>query len=159
MAGEIAQTGHGVEVAVEIVGAAPAAFTIVGQLVTDQSPGPQARPAEESTPHNVDIDEYVPAGRLMREDMTIEVNYDDTGDTHGESTGFYGLLHAGTKHGLRFRGPGGSAGVNELIMSGFTTNVDQSNPVREGIRSETVTFRPSGLMIMDGTVITGTISP
>lgn len=149
-------SGHGALLAMEKdPGGSPGVFTTVAELNSDLGVGAN-RPETEATPHNDTIDSWV-FGVLRREPWSFTVNFLFDDDTHDHLTGLQKLLYDGTTFGMRFRGPGSTGPTDEIIVSGQVTNMMQTNPVREGIRTAEVTFRPSGLMSVDGVAI-GTVA-
>lgn len=149
----VPQAGHGALIAVEYDAAgAQGVFTTVAQLNGDIVWPALTRPKTDITPHQANIG-YSVRGVMMTEDLTFSVNYMFDDDTHNFEAGLYGLMVTGETFGIRLRGPGGSAGVDEWIMSGGLTNITQTAPVREGVRSADITFAPSGPFIIDGEVV------
>lgn len=150
----LATTGHGATIAYEQdpVGA-QGTFTVVAELADDLTWGYTVG-VTEVTAHNHTIDYHVPDGRKMRDQISFTVNYVFDNATHEPSTtGLQFLFLQGTETGFRLRGPGGSAGSDEWICSGFVTGFVQTNPVREGVRSAEVTLQLSGPQIVDGVAV------
>lgn len=130
----------------------PGVFTTVAEIVGDlKFPDLNTRETE-CTPHNDNIDSYRP-GVLSRANSTFDVNWVFNNSTHDHLTGMLSCVIDRKLRGFRFRGPGGTSGSNEWICSGYVTNMTNQNPARTGIRTSTVTIRPSGLMKIDGVVI------
>lgn len=150
----LAKTGHGSTVAFEPdPSSAQGTFSVIAEQNGDLTWG-TTRGVTEVTAHNHTIDYHVPDGRLMRDTVTVPVNWVFDNATHASgATSLRGLHHAGTETGFRFRGPGGSAGSDEWICSGYVIGVVQTNPVREGVRSAEITIQLSGPMIVDGVTV------
>jgi len=145
---ELAQPGHGVSIDFEMdpVGA-PGVFTAIPELGDDINWPEFDVPEANVTAHNDNIDSWV-QGVLMRGPFTFGLNY-VAGNTVHEALRDAPLN--GLKHGFRTRGPSGSAGVDEIIASGFVKTFGPiTHPVREGVRKATVAVRLSGPMIVDG---------
>lgn len=145
-----AVSGHGATIAMELDPvAAQGVYTVIAELNGDiQEPGLN-RPWTETTPHQDTIDSGV-TGRLGRDPLTFTVNwiFDDTSHVALRDAIIENLFT-----GFRIRGPGGSAGVDEILASGFVTNISVTNPVREGARSGEVTVQLSKAQIVDGVVV------
>lgn len=148
---EAALRGHGLELAVEASPPVGGTFVVLGELMDLTFPEFQ-RETTETTAHNDVIDSYTPSV-FRRSEIVGEFNYLLTDATHDAATGLQALVISCELFGLRIRGPGGSAGVDETIMSGYVTAFRQVSPVRNGQRTATFTFRPSGDMKIDGTII------
>ena len=145
--------GHGALIAMEVDGDAAGTFTTVGELNGDINMGALTRPETEVTTHQDTIDQWI-QGRLGRDAITWSVNFIFDDETHDHLTGLRKRIIDGDIFGLRVRGPNGTTDTDEIIVSGFLTNVGLStNPVREGARTADVTFRPSKQMKIDGVLI------
>lgn len=148
--------GHGATIGMELDPAlTPGSFTVVAELNGDIKKPSLNRPATEATPHQDTIDSHV-TGRLGRSELSFSVNYIFDDSTHDHLTGLQKMIIDNTEFGLYLRGPGGAANTDEWLMSGFLTNFEETDPVREGVRTAQVTFRPSGPMKIDGVLI-GTV--
>lgn len=146
--------GHGALIAIEKdPTGAQGTFTTLGGLSSDiQEPG-VTRPETEITPHNADIDYWLPGVR-KREAVTFTVNFDYEDATHDHLTGLKAKANSGDTFGIRFRGPGwDTEGENDFIASGFITSMTITNPVMEGARTADVTMRLSGPMIDNGVTV------
>lgn len=145
----MAERGHGITLAYEAdpVGAA-GVFTTIGEFVGDL-PIEFTRTETETTVHNENIDMYV-TGVLRRNTWAIMVNYEHGNATH---TGLRDHILNGTPFGLRWRGPEITDSTDEIIVSGELTSWKRTTPVREGVQAGEGTFRPSGLMKVDGDII------
>lgn len=145
-----AVAGHGATIAMELdpVGA-QGTFTTIAELNGDINEPGLTRPWTETTPHQDTIDSGV-TGRLGREPLTFSVNYifDDT--TH---VALRDAIIENLFTGFRIRGPGGSANNDEIVASGFVTNISVTNPVREGARSAEVTVQLSKAQKVDGVIV------
>lgn len=143
----IAVAGHGATIAMELdpTGAA-GVFTTIAELNGDLTGLGLSRPETDVTPHQDDIDSWV-TGVLMREPWTFSVNYVYADTTHDA---LRTAILDKTRHGFRFRGPGGTTDTDEIIASGEVTSWNETNPVREGARTAEVTLRMSKAMIIDG---------
>lgn len=149
----LAQAGHGATIAIELdPSGAPGDFTVVAELNGDITFPELMRPETETTPHQDTIDSWV-FGRLGRGPLTWGVNYIFDNTTHSFASGLYKHLVNNTRFGVRLRGPSGTAGSDEWIMSGNLTNMTQVAPVREGARTAEITYRPSKAMIIDGAAV------
>lgn len=147
-----AVSGHGARIAIELDILTPAVFTDIAELNGDiQFPGLN-RPWTETTPHQDTIDSGV-TGRLGREPLTFSVNYIFDDSTHDHLTGLQAKIIDNEFFGIRLRGPNGSADTDEIIASGFVTNITHMSPVREGARSAQVTIQLSKRMKIDGVFV------
>lgn len=145
---ELAEAGHGASIDFELdpVGS-PGVFTAVPELGDDINWPNFSVPETNVTAHNDNIDSWI-QGVLMRDQFTFGVNY-VAGNTVHEALRDAPLN--ALKHGFRLRGPAGSAGVDEIIASGFVQTFGPiTHPVREGARKAQVAVRLSGPMIVDG---------
>ena len=145
MAAPVAGHGTLVYTTLDPVGS-PSTYTLVAKVIGDvMSPGLQ-RPSDEVTGHEDDIDSYV-TGRLARDEISFELAYMYDHTSH---SGIQALLLTPADCGLKIVGPEGSAGVDEIIVSGRWTAFKWTSPAKQGVRGATATFRPSGPMIIDG---------
>lgn len=144
--------GHGASLAVELdpVGS-QGTFTVVGELA-DVKPPTLMRTATETTIHNENIDSQI-TGVLRRDPMTFTINFIHDNTTHDHTAGIMKLLIDNTVAGWRYRGPGGTAGDDEWIMSGQIESFDRTVPAREGVQTADVSVRLSGPMIIDAVTI------
>lgn len=150
-----AQAGHGTIIAMELNPvSSPGVFTDIAELNGDINWPGLTRPEDEVTPHNLDIDFWV-FGRLGREAFSFSVNFVFDNNTHDHETGLIAMMVSNTTVGLRVRGPGGGANVDEWIGSGKFTGFNETSPVRQGARTADVTFRFSGPMKIDGVIVDG----
>ena len=153
-----AVSGHGVTLGYEQdPSGAAGTFTTVAELQGDISWPELMRESDEATPHNDDIDSYVFSGRLSRGTFDFDVYFVHDDATHDFSTGLPKLQVDGTTFGIRLRGPGGTDDTDEWIMSGQIESFQPTAPSPTGARAASFTFRPSGKMKVDGSVI-GTTS-
>lgn len=152
-----AEAGHGALLWIEKVGAGTGVFSVIGGLIADIKEPGVTRPESDITPHNADIDVWLPGVR-QRESVTFGVAYDYTDETHDEATGLKAYANSGATFGIRFTGPGWTSGSdNTFVASGFITAFSVNNPVKEGPRMADVTMRLSGPYIDNGVVV-GTIA-
>ncbi len=152
--GDLAQSSHGIEVAMELdVSGSAGSFTAIAELLDFEWPE-VSRPTTEVTAHADLIDYYV-VGRLMRGPITFDVNFKYDNVTHEEATGgLYKKIFDAELTGYRLRGPEGTDDLDEWILSGFVTNIGgRTGAVREGSIGASITIQPSGPMIIDGAVI------
>lgn len=149
--------GHGATIAAELDPSIPGVFTTIAELNGDvQFPG-LSRPETDATPHQDTIDSWV-MGVPVRSPLTFTVNWIFDDPTHDHLTGMIAMFTDAKRRGWRVRGPHGSAGSDEWIMSGQVQNVGPiQNPVRTGVRTASCTVRMSGPMIIDGVAYTGGI--
>jgi hypothetical protein len=145
-----ARPGHGAILAVELSPLTPGVFTAIAELLEVKHPD-LTRPETETTPHNEGIDSYQ-LGVLNRSPLTATVNFIYNNNTHDHLTGLYSMIRDNLRRGWRLRGPEGSAGTDEWIMSGQVQNVSRTTPARSGQITADVTIRMSGAMILSGTV-------
>lgn len=141
------EAGHGTLIAVQLTPGG--AFTNIAELGQDIKWPALSRGEVETTSHQNRIDRWN-LGVMRRGPLTFGVNYIFDNNTHGFSTGLYGMIEDNLLRGFRLRGPTGTTGVDEWIASGQVQNIEQTAPVREGVRSCDVTVRLSGPMIIDG---------
>lgn len=148
-----AQAGHGALIAIELdPTGSPGTFTTVAELNGDITWPALTRPKSDVTAHQHQIGHNV-RGVMMTEDLTWSINYIFDNSTHSFSTGLYKHMVDNATFGVRLRGPGGTVGTDEWIMSGGLTNITQTSPVREGARTADITFAPSGPFIIDAAVV------
>jgi hypothetical protein len=124
-------------------------FTVIAELNGDINEPGLNRPWTETTPHQDTIDSGV-TGRLGREPLTFSINYIFDDSTH---VALRDAIIDNTFTGFRIRGPGGTPNSDEIIASGFVTNLSVTNPVREGARSAEVTVQLSKAQKVDGTIV------
>lgn len=142
--------GHGATIAMELdPQGAPGVFTTIAELNGDINEPGLSRPWTETTPHQDTIDSGV-TGRLGREPLTFSVNWIFNDTTH---VALRDAIIDNQFTGFRILGPGGSAGSDEIIASGFVTNIGVTNPVREGARSGEITVQLSKAQKVDGTIV------
>lgn len=141
--------GHGALIYITVDPESGGTFTVVPGLNTDLNLKVGAR-AWENTPHNAVNYDTHERGQLLRPAMPFSVNYDAANAVHQALDGF---AFSGETFGLRFVGAGGSAGVDEIIESGFITDRDAPNTPREGQRMVTYTFQGSGDYLVDGVLV------
>jgi hypothetical protein len=145
-----ATPGHGALFAMEVdPEGAPGTFTTISELIGDVNVSLN-RTTTEVTPHNATMDHYVASAVMRREPWDLSVNYVPGDSTHAA---LIAHVHGNTLFGVRFRGPGSSGPSDEWIASGYATSANQMNPVREGARTLEISFRPTGDMKIDGTLI------
>ena len=146
----VAQSGHGMSIAVNSI-ASPLIFTEVASVQNDITLG-ISRGETEITPHSARIDHWVVDGRMMRDEIPMNVTY-----VVGEAT--HDLLAEaafnGTVLGYRFRGPGVTDATDEWIVSGAIKAFKRTNPARTGAQTADFTLRPSGPMWWQGELIDG----
>lgn len=141
-------SGHGYEVAVEAdpVGQ-PDQYTPVGGLSSDVVHN-WTREFFETMSHNVGVDGGVVSNLIKRADMALENNYIPGDPVHD------GIIRNHFKNNTEFktrlRGPGGSAGVDEVIHSGKVISIEYRSPIGGGARIQAWTYRPMGPFIVDG---------
>jgi hypothetical protein len=146
----IAVSGHGAIIAIELdPDGAQGAFTAVAELNGDISEPELMLGVEETTPHNDTMDSYVPDGRVQRGTVSFDINYIYGNAGH---TALRRKVLDREFFGMQILGPGGVAGGDEIICSGYITNFGVVNPVRSGARSASVTFQPSKAMKVAGTI-------
>src|SRR5258706_8288974 len=112
-----AVAGHGATIAIEKVGAPSGTFTSVAELNGNIQKPAISRPNTDVTAHGDTIDYHV-LGVPTRAPLSFSINYVFNNGTHDHLTGMQALFWANTVFGLRMRGPAGSSGVDEWIMSG-----------------------------------------
>lgn len=148
-----AVAGHGALIAIELDPvSSPGVFTTVAELNGDIVWPALTRPKSDVTAHQHQIGHNV-RGVMMTEDLTWSVNYIFDDPTHSFSSGLYKHMVDNRSFGVRLRGPGGSSGVDEWIMSGGLTSITQTAPVREGARTSDIVFSPSGPFIIDAATV------
>ena len=111
----------------------------------------------ETTPQDVVgiADEWA-IGSVFRGSVTFAVNFVFDGLTHDHLTGLIALVNTGALRLTAIRGPGGIANVDEWEMNCFTVGVNETAPVRTGVRSADITLQPTGSMDIDGATLDGT---
>ena len=146
----LATAGHGASIGMELdPTGSPGTFTAIAELNGDiQWPG-LGRGEAEATGHDHNIDYWV-SGSLRREPFTFSMNFVYNHGTHDHLTGLHDAVISNETRGFRLRGPGGTDDTDEWICSGFVTNIQQTSPVREGVRTADVTIRMTGPQIIDG---------
>lgn len=147
-----AVSGHGALIAIELDILTPGVFTTVAELNGDITWPGLNRPETETTPHQDTIDSWV-TGRLGREALTFSINYIFDDETHDHLTGLQAKIIDNEFFGVRIRGPQGTSDTDEIIASGFVTNISHMDPVREGARSAQVTIRLSKRQKIDGVFV------
>lgn len=123
----------------------PNTFTMVGGLNDDVTGFSMNRTATETTPHDLNIDEYS-FGVPRREEWNLSVNYDADDVVH---EGLRQHSIDGTIFGVKFVGVQG----DWVLASGGITSYTQGNPVQDGQRMATIGFQPSGPMWVDGVLV------
>lgn len=147
------QAGHGALIAIELDPVAqPGVFTTIAKLNGDINWPSLSRPSDETTGHDENIDSYV-VGSLTRAELTWGMAYLYDNATHDFETGLGAKIVANEFFGIRVRGPQSVSDADEWIMSGQMTELTQTAPVRSGARAADATFRPSGLMKVNGAII------
>lgn len=159
----VALAGHGALYAIELpltpydpiakTGGVPnhGTFTTIAELNATVSGLDLMRAKTESSPHNRKIDSYAFSPLLKRNEWTLSVNYIYGDDTHAALLDY---LIRGVTFGVRMRGPDATTpDVDEILASGQLLTFKEENPVREGIRTVSITFQPSGPMYIDGDLI------
>lgn len=146
--------GHGTLIGMEC-GATPTPglFTTLAQQNGDIVWPELSRDMTEITPHNTTIDTYQ-LSYLKRGEITFEVNFMNGETTHNHLTGLYKMIGDNVPRGMRIteNGQTPGAGISEWIMSGQVQKISKKAPVRAGVITASVTFRPSGPQIIDGVV-------
>lgn len=149
---DLAVQGHGASIEVE-VGTAPSytpvsgTFTPVPELGGDITWPTIMVPETEATAHNDNIDFWKP-GVARRDQLQFTVNYVAGNVVHDM---FLNQPLQKTTRGWRLLGPSGSAGVDEIIASGFVQSVGPiTHPRGEGLRTAQINVRLSGPMIVNG---------
>lgn len=148
-----AQPGHGALIAMEQLPlTTPGVFTTIAELASDIIFPEIIRSETEVTPHQDSIDSWV-LGVPKRGAITFTVNFIYNDATHDHLTGAYKSIKGNEKRGFRIRGPLGAAGVDEWIMSGQISAINNNkSPIRQGVRTADITVRFSGAMIIGGIV-------
>jgi hypothetical protein len=140
-------SGHGYIVSIEEdpVGA-PDTYTPVGGLSSDVVHN-WSREFTATLSHNMGVDGGVVSNVITRGDIVLENNY-IPGGQHDT------VIRQHFKDNLEFkvqmRGPGGSAGNDEVIQTGKITNIEFRAPIGTGARVMAWTFRPIGPFEVDG---------
>lgn len=101
----------------------------------------------DASVHNRNIDDYV-LGIFRRGATTMPLNFLPTNGTHDHLTGLYKDQIDNTIRGYKVVYPD----TTEWILSGQVKNIAPKAPV-DGKLAADVTFRFSGLMMIDGVVI------
>lgn len=147
---------HGAELAIEKVGAASGSFTVVAHVDSSLD-----RTLERATKTLIQHDKNVPYVVVSPVSTLgpIEVSgtYDKAEASHDLTTGLTahylgvgGTPGISNTFGLRWRGSGGSAGSDEVIMSGQVSAITQENATDAEDRRFTATIMPSGPYQIDG---------
>jgi hypothetical protein len=140
-------SGHGYKVYVEAdpIGA-PNTWTQVGGLTSDVV-FDWTREFTKTTPHDVGVGGGVISNVIERGEMVMENNY-----IPGNAV-FDGIIREhfrlNREFKMRWLGPGGSAGVDEIIQTGGITKLGGKGP-NTGQRMLTWTFTPIGSYVVDG---------
>ena len=145
-----ALNAHGALLAIEKDGDPAATFTTVAETMDFDSILDLSREASEVTPHNDTVSTHT-FGPLVHGEWSFSVNLVFDDGTHDESTGLQKLYYDGDEFGMRFRGPSGSSGSHEIIVSGQLTNLSRSYPTGADPVTMDVTFQPVGKFIVEGT--------
>lgn len=153
-----AVSGHGVRYLVTLTPlvTSPLVFTEVNELVGDIV-FKTSRANKKTTPHSragvpVTMDEYVVSTEIVRDEMTMQLNFDPTDATH---LALRDLYWAKTKVALKKLGPGGVIDTSDdITQSGQFTSWQLTDPQFEGERSYQLMFRPSGPLRVDGVLKT-----
>lgn len=136
-------SGHGATWAIELDPVAtPGVFTAIAEVNGDIKRS-RKRNETEATPHDSDDDVWVVSNVRNRDpqQFTINMVFGRAGETALKAH-----FDANTVFGSRTRARG--ATTNDYwIASGQLTAFEETFPVRTGVRSLMVTFRPSGAMI------------
>lgn len=151
----LGRAGHGASVAVEL-GSAPGyvpvsgVFTEIPEL-RGNIPGLSGNRATENiTPHNDDIDSHT-SGPIVRPAWQFTINYVPGNPVHeGLRSAWLDPDPTNRRRGWRFRGAGGSDGVDEVIVSGELVGWEDSSPEGAAPRQATLTIQPSKAFIIDG---------
>lgn len=144
-------SGHGVKIYVTLdPGASPNVFTLIPELVGEIKVKFNTA-KKKVTSHDRLMDTYTFSGELVRDELSLNFNYDPTDTNH---TKLRDLILARTSIGLRKLGPGGVVGTTEdYTMSGQITGWDQTDGQFEEERKMMLSFQPSGPMRVNGVLI------
>lgn len=104
----------------------------------DITPPQKSRNPIEMTNHNSEEDAYV-VGVKRRSELTWQVNFVPTNETHDHHTGLLAKWDSGDRFIWRITYPDGSA----ELFSGFVSNVGESAPVDDKL-SASISVRPTG---------------
>jgi hypothetical protein len=144
---ELAEPGHGASIAMEMTPLVSGVFTVVPEIGEEISWPEFSTPETNVTTHDQDIDSWIP-GVPMRGPFTFSVYFRHDNAVHQE---LQSAPHDGVKRGWRLRGRNGSAGVDEVIASGFIQSFGPiTHPPREGVRKANVVVRFSGPYWLNG---------
>lgn len=149
-----AVSGHGTLVAFEM-GATPTPglFTQIAEINSDVTFPPLSRNKTEVTPQEDNISSYV-FDVLTAGEAKFDLNFIFSNPTHNASTGILAAISTIMPRGMRIRGPFGTAGSNEWIMSGQVSGVGRVSK-NKGQDMASITFQPSGPFIIDGVLFAG----
>lgn len=145
---EYGVSGHGYEVAVEAdpIGT-PDTYTVVGGVSSDIVHA-WTRAFTKTMSHNVGVDGGVVSNIIERGEMALQCNYIPGNAVHD------GIIRThfknNTEFKIRLRGPGGSAGNDEVIHSGKIISTEYTSPIEGGARVLAWTFAPIGPFVVDG---------
>lgn len=144
-------SGHGVKIYVTLDPvASPNVFTHITGLVGEVKVKLNTA-KKKVTPHEKLMDRYVFSGEIVRDEISLNWNYDSEDTNH---IALRDMILERTPIGLRKLGPGGVAGTTEdWTMSGQFTSWDQTDAQFEEERKMMLTFQPSGDMRVDGVLI------
>ncbi len=144
-------SGHGVKIYVTLTPvASPNVFTLIPELVGEVKVKFNTA-SKKVTSHDRTMDTYTFSNELVRDEMSLNWNYDPTDTTH---VALRDLILARTPVGLRKLGPGGVIGTTEdYTMSGQLSSWDETDAQFEEERKMMLTFRPSGPMRVNGVLI------
>ena len=147
----LAVAGHGALIAIEQdPTGSPGTFTTIAELNGDITYPELSRPETEVTPHQLNIDTWI-LGVPTRGPLTFSVNWIFDNATHDHLTGLTEAFFANETRGIRITGPGSPVSpADEWICSGAVQSINQTAPIRTGVRSSDISIRLSGCQIIDG---------
>jgi len=151
----LAIVGHGALIGIESVPIVAGTFVNIAELTSDLE-FELTRPAVDVTPHNDDIDAMLPGGVMNRSPVPMAGNFLFANAIHDHLSGIQKHFIDNDKFGMRWRGPAGSSGVNEIIASGYVTQFKRIAPQGEGPYGFEATIVLTGLMSIDAVSI-GTV--
>ena len=103
--------------------------------------------------HKDTVDTYVMSSLQRREDITFEIAYDQSELTHGQLQAVK-LLNPPETRRFRFVGPLGVEPTLDVVeIEAFVSSFNKTAPIDEGKYMATVTVRPTGSFIVDGTAL------